>query len=86
MRSWYDMVIKVIKQGKGAVVKSRLGPERLLVPFTVNTFVETDSDARIYGTDVGNTPWAKDDERKEALIGTEVELLTGTDTFPAHAS
>ena len=72
---------EIAKQGKGAVVKNRLGPEELLVPFTVSTLVEVDLDARIYGTDVDDTPWAEGDERKEVLVGTEVELLTDTDTF-----
>ena len=86
MRSWHGVVTKIAKQGKGAVVKNRLGPEELLVPFTVSTLVEVDLDARIYGTDVDDTPWAEGDERKEVLVGTEVELLTDTDTFPTHAS
>ncbi|HHQ3547079.1 TPA: hypothetical protein ACSPLF_004118 [Pseudomonas aeruginosa] len=86
MRSWHGVVTKIAKQGKGAVVKKRLGPEELLVPFTVSTLVEVDLDARIYGTDVDDTPWAEGDERKEVLVGTEVELLTDTDTFPTHAS
>lgn len=86
MRSWHGVVTKIAKQGKGAVVKNRLGPEELLVPFTVSTLVEVDLDARIYGTDVDDTPWAEGDERKEVLVGTEVELLTDTDTFPTDAS
>ena len=56
MRSWHGVVTKIAKQGKGAVVKNRLGPEELLVPFTVSTLVEVDLDARIYGTDVDDTP------------------------------
>ncbi|WP_201022379.1 hypothetical protein [Pseudomonas aeruginosa] len=48
MRSWHGVVTKIAKQGKGAVVKNRLGPEELLVPFTVSTLVEVDLDARIY--------------------------------------
>ncbi|HBO3624075.1 hypothetical protein ACEPUM_24525 [Pseudomonas aeruginosa] len=86
MRSWHGVVTKIAKRGKGAVVKNRLGPEELLVPFTVSTLVEVDLDARIYGTDVDDTPWAEGDERKEVLVGTEVELLTDTDTFPTDAS
>ncbi len=27
MRSWHGVVTKIAKQGKGAVVKNRLGPE-----------------------------------------------------------
>lgn len=64
MRSWHGVVTKIAKQGKGAVVKNRLGPEELLVPFTVSTLVEVDLDARIYGTDVDDTPWAEGDERR----------------------
>ena len=86
MRSWYGVVTKIAKQGKGAVVKNRLGPEELLVPFTVSTLVEVDLDARDSGTDGDDTPWAEGDEEREVLVGTEVELLTDTGYLPTHVS
>ncbi|POA30998.1 MULTISPECIES: hypothetical protein [unclassified Pseudomonas] len=85
MRMWHGVVTKLAKKGKGAVVKNRKGSEEVLIPFTKGAFIEIDLDSNTYHSDSENTPWATEPEQAYVKIGTEVQLLSNSDTFPTRA-